>query len=199
MRLVHLTRVHTGIGLYSLTHARSLIKLAITFTVLYIIRTILLALPGIAISIPNIPITFIMIVNLVLGVLMIAVMLRFGREITPTLRDTSIPSPVTGVIANLVYLAAIGIAYISFYPLVDGVLPNYIWGYSLVLFMIAVFPIGRISMSFYRSIDKLTDLISKRMVKPRVRTEEKPERCPFCGSALEPNATFCSNCGAKIR
>jgi len=175
---------------------RSLIKLAITFTVLYTIRTILLALPGIAISIPNIPITFTMIVNSVLGVLMMAVMLRFGHAITPTLRGTSIPSPVTGVIANLVYLAAIWIAYISFYPLVNGVLPNYIWLYSLVLFMIAVLPIGRVSMSFYRSIDKLTELVSKRMVKPRVRTDE---RCPFCGSALEPNAKFCTNCGAKIR
>lgn len=177
---------------------RSLVKLAITFTVLYIIRTILLALPGIAVLITFVPLTFAMIGNVVLGVLMIAIVLRFGREITPPLINISISSPVTSVIANLVYLAAIGIAYISFYPLVDGFLPDFVWIYSLVLFMVAVLPIGKISMAFYRSIDTLTYIISKRLVRVRVGTEEKQERCPFCGSPLEPNAVFCTNCGAKL-
>lgn len=155
---------------------RSLIKLAITFTVLYIIRTILLSLPRIAVPIPYIPITFAMIVNMVLGVSIIAIVLRFGREITPPMKNISRLSPVTSIIVNLVYLAAIWTAYFSFHSLIEGIYPDFLLVYSLILFMIAIFPIVRVSMSFYRSIDKLTDIISKKIVKPRIRTEEKPER-----------------------
>jgi len=140
-----------------------------------------------------------MIGNVVLGVLMITILLRFEREINKPLRNISSPSLVTGVIVNLVYLAAIYIAYISFYPLVYEVLPNFVWVYSLILFMIAIFPIGRVSIAFYRSINKLTDIISRRLVKIRFGAEEKPESCALCGTALEHDARFCKTCGAKVR
>jgi len=151
-----------------------------------------------AAPIPFIPLTFAVIGNVVLGVLMLAIVLRFGREITPPLKNISASSPITSVIVNLVYLAAIGIAYVSFYPLVEGFLPDFVLMYSLVLFVVAVLPIGRISMAFYRSIDTLTYVISKRLVRPRGGADKEQERCPFCGSPLKPDTVFCTNCGAKV-
>jgi len=118
---------------------RSLIRSAIILVVLLVIRTILLILPGINIEIPNIPITYSMIVNVVIGVLMIFAVLKFGREVDQPMKillESSLE--IRRAITNLIYLAAIGIAYPSFYPLVRGIEPNFVWAYSLVLLIIAV-------------------------------------------------------------
>jgi len=179
---------------------RSLIRLTIILIALWMIRTILLILPGINIQIPNIPITFSMIVNVVVGVLMIFIVLKFGREIGQPMKillESSLE--IRTGITNLIYLAAIGIAYLSFYPLVHGIAPQFIWAYSLVLLIIAIFPIVRVAMAFYRSIDKWTDIISKRLIEPKLGPEERPNKCPSCGSSLAPDASYCANCGAKVK
>lgn len=178
---------------------RSLIKLTITFTVLYVIRAILLSLPIISVPLENYTISSTMIGNVVLGVLMITFLIRFEREINKPLRNISSSSLVISVIVNLVYLAAIYVAYISFYPLVYEVLPDFVWVYSMILFIIAILPISRVSIAFYRSINKLTDIISRKLVKIRLGTEEKPESCALCGTVLEHDARFCKTCGAKVR
>ncbi len=148
---------------------RSLLSLAIILIVLWVIRTILLILPGIDIRIPDIPITYSMIVKVVMGVLMIFTVLKFGREVDQPMKillESSLEIRTT--IKNLIYLAAIGIAYPSFYTLVREIAPNFVWAYSLVLLIIAIFPIVRVAMSLYRGIDRWTDIISKRLIKPEL-------------------------------
>ena len=177
---------------------RAFIKLIITFAILYVIRTALLALPGDDVLIPNIPITFSEAGNALLGILMIYVMLRFGREVIPPMENTSTSPSLISIVLNLDYILAIGLAYISFLPLVDAIQPSYMWGYSMILFLICLYPLNRISLTIYRSIDQLTSVISEKLVKSRRETEEELVTCPICGSGNEPNAVFCTNCGVKI-
>lgn len=176
---------------------RAFIKLIITFAILYVIRTALLALPGNDVLIPNILVTFSVAENALLGILMIYVMLRFGREVIPPMENTSISPSLISIVLNLDYILALGLAYISFLPLVDVLQPSYVWGYSMVLFLISLYPLSRISLTIYRSIDQLTLLISEKLVKSRRETEEVVT-CPICGSGNVLNSVFCTNCGAKI-
>ena len=179
---------------------RSLIRLVIILIVLWVIRTVLLILPGIDIQIPNIPITFYMTVNVVIGVLMIFIVLKFGRDVDQPMKILLESSPeIRAAMKNLIYLAAICIAYLSFYPLVDGIAPQFMWAYSLVLLVIAIFPIAMVATAFYRGIDRWTDIISKRLIKPELGPEERPHKCPSCGSSLAPDASYCANCGAKVK
>lgn len=178
----------------------SFFRLIITFIVIYVIRLTLLSLPGMTTSILS-PITFAMVGNVVLGVLMIAVIIRFRLDVSRPLKDIRSPETITSVLLNLVYLAAIYVTYISFYPMIDNVSPDYVWVYSLILFLIAIYPIARISIAFYRSIDRLTGIISERLVRTRVgreRDEVDQKRCPECGTSLYPDAAFCKYCGAKV-
>lgn len=176
---------------------RAFIKLIITFAILYVIRTALLALPGNDVLIPNILVTFSVAENALLGILMIYVMLRFGREVIPPMENTSISPSLISIVLNLDYILALGLAYISFLPLVDVLQPSYVWGYSMVLFLISLYPLSRISLTIYRSIDQLTLLISEKLVKSRRETEEVVT-CPICGSGNVLNSVFCTNCGAQI-
>jgi hypothetical protein len=176
---------------------RAFIKLIITFTLLYVIRTALLALPGNDVLIPNIPVTFSDVGNASLGIMMIYVMLRFSREVIPPMENASISPSLISIVLNLDYILALGLVYISFLPLVDAIQQSYVRGYSLILFLISLYPLSRISLTIYRSIDQLTLLISEKLVKSR-REIEDLVTCPICGSGNELNSVFCTNCGAKI-
>jgi hypothetical protein len=173
------------------------IKLIITFALLYVIRTALLALPGNDVLIPNIPVTFSDAGNALLGILMIYVMLRFGREVIPPIENTSISPSLISIVLNLDYILALGLVYISFLPLVDAIEQSYVWGYSMILFLISLYPLGRISLTIYRSIDQLTLLISEKLVKSR-REIEDVATCSICGSGNVLNSVFCIKCGVKI-
>jgi hypothetical protein len=67
----------------------------------------------------------------------------------------------------------------------------------MILFLISLYPLGRISLTIYRSIDQLTLLISEKLVKSRRETEDLVT-CPICGSGYVLNSVFCINCGVKI-
>jgi hypothetical protein len=177
---------------------RAFIKLIITFALLYVIRTALLALPGNDVLIPNIPVTFSVAANALLGILMIFVMLRFNREVIPPMENSSISPTLISIVLNLDYILALGLAYISFLPLVDALQPSYVWGYSMILFLISLYPLSKISLTIYRSIDQLTLLISEKLVKPRRETEEVVS-CPVCGFGNDLNSVFCTKCGTKIK
>jgi hypothetical protein len=179
---------------------RSLIRLVIILVVLWLTRTFLLVLPPIPLQIPNIPITFSIIANVVLGGLMMFVLLKFGREIshpTEILLESSLE--LRTIIMNLIYLVAIGIAYLSFHPLIRGIVPEYMWIYSVASLIIAFFPIIRVALAFYRSIDKWTDSLAKRLIKPEFEYGERPVTCSACGASLAFNAAYCANCGAKVK
>lgn len=180
---------------------RSLIRLAIILVVLVLIRAILLRLPGINNAlISEIPITISMVVNVLIGASMIFIILKFEREIDHPMKSILESSLETrSLITNSIYLTAIGLAYILFYPLVDGIVPTFMWAYPLVLLLVASIPILRVAKAFYRSVDKWTETISKRLIKPKLGPEERPGTCPSCGSSLAPDASYCTNCGAKVK
>lgn len=179
---------------------RSLLKLIILLGVLWLIKTILLVLPGINSQILNSPITFSITTNVVFGVLMILAVLKFGREINQPVKIFQEPSLKIRTIAKyLIYLVVIGMAYSSFYPLVQAILPDYAWVYALALLIIAILPIARVSIDFYYSIDKWVDVLSKRLVKTKLKPTPRTNKCLSCGSSLTYDAIYCANCGAKIK
>jgi DNA-directed RNA polymerase subunit RPC12/RpoP len=128
---------------------------------------------------------------------MIVVVLQFSREIASPLRQASIPDGLVNIVLNIVYLVALGIGYVSFYDLVLVSMPDYGWGYSLAFSLMALLPIGRISLICYRSLDNLTDIVSKKLIESRLESDENTV-CPYCSYDLITNAVFCSNCGSKI-
>ncbi len=129
---------------------------------------------------------------------MIYVVLRFGREVIPPMETTSIPPALISIVLNLDYMLALGLAYISFLPLVETIQQSYVWGYSMILFLISLYPLSRISLTVYRSIDQLTFMISEKLVKSRLETDEELVTCLECGSDHLPDSIFCSNCGVKL-
>ena len=52
-----------------------------------------------------------------------------------------------------------------------------------------------IPMSKQEELTGNTEIIS---VKPSKITKKSPKFCLYCGGTLEPNSTFCPNCGRKL-
>ena len=179
---------------------RSLLWLTIMLVVLGLIRSILLVLPGIDSKILSTPITSSMIVNVVIGILMMLAVFKFGREIEQPTKTLQEPShQIQRILTNLIYLAVLGIAYTSFYPLVHGIIPELMWIYSLAFLFIAVLPIVRVAIAFYYNVDKWVDIVSNRLIRSQLEPAERTDKCPSCGSHLASDAIYCTNCGAKVK
>lgn len=172
-----------------------MIKLVISLIVLGIINAIVVRLPGIDVSIPGLPITIPTVVTTVIGVMMISMVLRFGYEVSPPIRGTFPSFPELAIIvANLVYLAAVGIAYTSFEGLVHPFLLDTPWVYPLVFLAIAILPVVRVASTLLGSVDKWSAWISGRIS----RVPGELVTCPECGKKIASDAEFCSSCGAKL-
>ena len=177
---------------------RSLIKSTIVLVVLWLIRTFLLILP-IKIEIPNISLPFSIIENLVIDVLILFIVLKFVRDISLPLKNLLVSSlEIRKIILNFIYLAALVIAYFTFLPLVETIIPEFRWIYSLIFLVITIYPILNLTVAFYRSIDKWTNIISKKLIKPNLE-HEKPHKCQSCGASTADYANYCTSCGAKIK
>ncbi|MFQ5710700.1 MAG: zinc ribbon domain-containing protein [Candidatus Geothermarchaeales archaeon] len=174
---------------------RSAIKLLISLIVLGIIRAISVGPPGVNVPIPNIPITVATAVDAVIGVAMIAVVLKFGREIAPPTRDFFPSYPETAAVAsNAVRLGAIWIAYVSFRSLILGLMPELWWVYPLAFLTVAIIPTYRVAAALFRGIDRWTNLIIRKIRE----AAEEYVTCPSCGRRLAAEAKFCSHCGIEL-
>ena len=179
---------------------KAFLRLIIILGVLWLLRTMLLILPGINNPIFNTSITSFMVINVVIGVLMIFTVLKFEREINKPVKILQESSmELQTVIKCFIYLIVIGIAYSSFYPLVDGILPEYVWIFALILLVIAFFPLARIAVGFYYGIDKWVDFLSKKLVKTKQELTENASKCPSCGAFLISDDIYCNKCGSKTK
>ena len=172
-----------------------IIRLVISLIVLGIINAILVRLPGINVRIPGSPIRISAVVSAVIAVIMIGIVMRFGREINPPLRY-ALPSfpEVADVVTNLVYIGAIAIAYVYFADIVYPFLVGASWVYPLVFLAIAILPAVRIASTLLGSVGKWTAILSKKVEE----VAGEYIRCPKCGELLPKGAKFCSKCGASL-
>lgn len=174
---------------------RPAIRLIIALVVLGVIAYILGALPMLnELRVPNTPISAANIGSTVIYVVMISIILNFGREIKPTIQEylPKFPEAATAVSLILV-LVAISLAYSAF-GWVSYFFGEFHWLYALVFLLIAIIPLYRLGMLLYKNIDKLTDLITGKVAE----ATGELSACPNCGEMNPSDSAFCKKCGATL-
>jgi ribosomal protein L32 len=171
-------------------------------------------------------ITVAYIASMVISVIIVAIVVIFGKDIAVRVERIIPEFPeLNPIIYNIAILAAIIIAYRAFeglfIPLLDE--SNIMWLYPVVFLCAAILPIYRLTAVLFTSSGKIADVIVKEkkttiggtVVCPACGTsvvkskfcgacgQELPQptaasSCPKCGSALKPGARFCVYCGTEV-
>ena len=173
---------------------RPVVKLVVSLIVLGVIGAIVHYLPGLYTEIPGVSVSIAAFAEAVIAIFIILVILNFGRDVSPKIGRLLPDFPESEIIVhNIILLIAIIVAYSSFkgaaYPFLQGA----VWLYSIIFLSIAIIPTYRIAATLFGNIEKITEMITKKI------TETPPEtiRCPNCGVVVK-KSKYCSNCGAKL-
>lgn len=178
---------------------KSIIRLVISLVVLGVINAIISALPGIHTFIPESPVSIAAVVSVIIGIIMIAIVLRFGKEFTEATK-AAIPSypEMTIIISNLILVGVIWIAYTSFDGAIYPFMRGYAWVYPLIFLAFAIVPGIRAITALINSIDKWSDLIHGKLVRAVPADSSQNKMCPKCAASIRPEDKFCCSCGTKI-
>lgn len=174
---------------------RPAIRLIIALIILGVIAYVIGVLPMLSeLRVPHTPISAANIINAVIYVVMIVIILNFGREITPTVREylPKFPEAATALMLILV-LVVISIAYSAF-KWVSYFFRDFSWIYALLFLLIAIIPLYRLGMLLYTNIDKLTDLLTGKIAE----VSGELRRCPNCEEMNPSDSKFCKKCGAAL-
>ena len=181
---------------YAIT--RPIIKLVISLIVLGIIDVIAVRLPGgeriLYIGENLLAITISTIVGAAIGIVIICVILKFGAEIRSSIRGALTDFLEFSIVAkNLIYLAAIWVAYGVLRGVALPFLREATWVYPLAFFVISLLPLYGIARSLLVSVDKWSSLIQSRIEKGEAIIE-----CPECKKTIPSGSQFCSYCGIEL-
>jgi hypothetical protein len=184
---------------------RPVIKLIIALVALAIVRAIVGRLPGLEeASLPGfdyLPLTT--VVKAAVTLVMVGIVVNFGREIEPRLRNilSGPPNLVDDgarIAKHLLFLLALIIGYggleavgrpIFFIEL--GMQDVY---YDYLFLLIALVPAGIVSVNIYRNLEDITDILTGKVKTATVSTVA----CPGCGSEVRVSQDFCPDCGEDI-
>ena len=171
-------------------------RAGITLVMLWIIGLFLKKLPMLQkLTTSKAPLSGITIVGMVISLLMVGVLIKFALEFGRQLRVTLPQFPESGVVvASLVYIIAIVIAYEALSPLGQLLLKENIWVYQLGFLALVIIPIYIGGLTLYRNTDKVIGLFTARLDK----STTGGITCPKCGAPNEPAAKFCVVCGAEL-
>lgn len=180
---------------------RPVVKLFLALIALFVLRFIVTNLPGLGTEIPGAPVSFSTLAGGVITLVMVGIILNFGREIEPRIgRAVSGPADVVEDMATiakfLVFLVSIIIAYGGLESLV---LPFLIpdpgsWAYDVVFLLGALIPTVIIAQRMFENLEAMTDLLTKQVKSATVRETD----CGDCGETVRSSLDFCPSCGNEI-
>lgn len=178
---------------------KSVVRLIVSLVVLGVINAIISSLPGIGTFIPNWPISIAAIVSVVIGIIMIGIVLRFGKDFAEATK-TAIPSypEMVVIISNLILIGVIWIAYTSFDSAIIPFMSGLTVVYPLVFLAFAILPGVRAMTALVNSIDKWSDLIQGKLAGTVPADGSQNRRCPECAASIPTGDRYCGSCGSKV-
>ncbi len=180
---------------------RPVIKLILALISLFVLRFIITSLPGLDTPIPDMPITFSLVAGAVITLIMVAIIVNFGREIEPRIsRVLTGPQSVTDDLANatkfLVFLLGILIAYDG----LSGVIVPFLvpdpgaWIYDIIFLLVALVPTIIVAQRMFNNLDEITDILAEQVKSATVNEVT----CSECGNVARASLDFCPNCGNDL-
>lgn len=180
---------------------RPIVKLLLALIALFILRFIVTSLPGLGTEIPGAPITFATLAGGIITLVMVGIILNFGREIDPRIeRAISGPEEVVsdfGTITKfLVFLIAIIIAYDGLASLaLPFLVPDPgVWVYDVIFLLGALVPTVIIAQRMFENLEAMTDLLTQQVKSATVNEVE----CHECGETVRSSLDFCPGCGTEV-
>lgn len=155
---------------------RPVVKLLVTLIGLKILEFIVVRLPNLGASIPDVPITFRAVAVAIVSLIMAGILVNFGREIEPRL-ERVLPGPdeIVADVAEIVKLLAFLAAVLVVYDRLGGVVVPFlgdVWIYNVVFLLIALVPTAIVAQRIFGNVEEITDLITE-WVKA-VTVDEQP-------------------------
>ncbi|MFC6722402.1 double zinc ribbon domain-containing protein [Halovalidus salilacus] len=181
---------------------RPVVKLLLALIGLFVLRFIVVRLPGLETQIPGgTAITFATLAAAVITLVMIAIIVNFGRELEPRLNrvlsgPAEVVSDMSEAVKQIVFLVAIFIAY-------DGMtgvaLPFLIpdpgpWVYDIFFLLVALVPTVIIAQRIFGNIDEITDILTQQVKSVTV----DKTTCPSCSASVRASLDFCPECGETL-
>lgn len=177
----------------------SVIRLLTQLIVLVIVNWILTELPMIkAITIPELPVSLVSLISLAIGIIAIAIIIRFRQGFVPQLNAVYPGFPQAGIlVSEAITLLIILIAYISFESNLRLLMRQWAWLYPVIFLAVSLWPLYRLIITLYRSSGPIADWATTRLGPSP--TESMDEiKCPSCGRLNPASARFCTGCGVSL-
>ena len=175
---------------------RPLIRAGVTLVMLWVIGVVFKRLPMLQeLRLPKVPFSGATIAGMAISLLMVGILVGFATEFGRQLRAALPQFPESGVVvASLVYIIAIVVAYDTLSPLGQFLLNEDVWIYQLGFLALTLIPVCIGGLTLYRNADKITDLFTARITEVTAEVVT----CPKCGAPNERDARFCFSCGTEL-
>lgn len=176
-----------------------IIRMVVALIVAGIIWLVALHLPMLeAIPVGNLPPSE-DIIGTIFILIMAAIVLNFAREFGRELRMALPQFPESSTICkSLIYTIVVVMVYYALRPWVRFVPEEKVWIYQLVFLLLTVAFLGVGGLALYRSVDKVTPMFGGLRGKEASSPSKKMVTCPKCGALNDPDAKFCTSCGARL-
>lgn len=180
---------------------RPIIKLVLALVGLFVLRFIITNLPGLDTSIPETPITFATVAGGIITLVMVGIVVNFGREIEPRMvRAIRGPEDVVTALAQATKFVIVLIAIILAYDGVDAMVVPFLvpdpgrWVYDALFLLVALLPTVIIARAIFDNLDEMTDLLTEQVKSATVDQVD----CPDCGESVRSSLDFCPSCGEDL-
>jgi len=175
---------------------RPVVRLVIGLLILAVINWILTALPMVkAVTIPGSPVSITAIISVIVGCIMIALLLNFGKEFSPKMQS-ALPTitEIGAMVSSAIALAVITIAYLMFKDAVMPLMKEFGWIYPLTFLVIAIWPLVTLITSLYKSSNKIADLAVVKIAE----ASGELIKCAKCSAYISSASKFCPLCSAPV-